>query len=342
MVLTSIMCIGLYAWVIKFKGQFNTSYRLAFLISIILAFVVMIILFIRLSSYFSRKKMKDIEVQPITKMKESSIYLGLKKDYGRLKLWLLLPLCSFLILAFLKTEENLVSIVIDASGSMADENGLETGKNNLINTLSDLDAQTSDFVISISPHPNESECADYTLFSDILKISDPNQLCSYTVPLQKELPIELIQNLEAGGNEYIFYAIWQNYLVSKQLELDRPKQYDNKIVIIISDFIDASNNFFDVPLCNTSSDYDSFYEGNAFLINLIAPDEPAMPFVTEFENCYPGNTYEGHDTTDYSFAIEDIVNDLKANSWYFVFWILFLYLAGCAIIILISPKKLLV
>ncbi|MDO5980942.1 hypothetical protein [Flavivirga spongiicola] len=333
------MGLSLYSWVINFKGYFSLDYRFTFLLSIIIVQTVLIITFFRLTSYFSRKKIQEIETQPITRIKESQTYLKLKKDFSRLKIWLLLPLTSFLLLFLLKNEQNLVSIVIDASGSMSD-GGLETGKSNLINTLGNLNQKTTDFVISVSPHPNESECIEYTTFSDILKKNNPDQLCSYTVPLQNELPINLIQNLQASGNEFIFYAIWHNYLVSRQLETDNLKTYDNKIAIIISDFRDGPEGFFDTQLCNDSYGYDAFYEGNAFLINLKAPDLSAEPFVNEFENCYPGNTYEGYDTDNYSFAIEDIVHDLKTNTWYFPFWVLVIYLIGCIIIILLSPKKL--
>lgn len=330
--------IGCYSWANDFKGIIDVSYRFGILLSVIISFLIAIVILSRLRIVFTRHKLKHLTIQPITEISEFNKYLFLKKAFDKIKYWLIIPALGFLFLGFYQIQYNLISIVIDSSGSMGGGE-LDKGKEALINTLEQLDFISTDFVISVSPHENEKECPGYTDFRQLLKIRNPDKLCSYTVLFTNESPVEFIRNLDADGNEYIFYAIWQNYLISEQLVADNLKAYDNKVSIIISDFRDADENYFNADICDEAYGFDGFYNGNCFLIDL--KEGTPEKFVSEFKKCYPDNVYNGHNIDDYSFALEDIFKDLKGKTYYFIIWLATFYVICSFIIIFINPKKLL-
>ncbi len=338
--ITALLVIGIscFVWSYDFNGALDESFRLSLLISLIITFLCSIIAMANLKQNFVRSKSKNLITQPITQYSELNCLLLLRKAYRKIKIWLLLPLFGFIFLAFNKNESNLVSIVIDSSGSMGG-GGLEQAKKSLSSTLAELNPETTDFVISVTPFGNyEADCYDYTKLSELLSITRPEQLCTFTQTFANESPVDLISNLSAEGNEYIFYAIWKNYLSSRQLSNDRANEYDQRYQLIISDFLDATKEFFDTRICS-SLEYNEFYDNNVYVINLLKDQQER--FAQDFEVCYPGHVYNGYQTDDYAFALEDVFREFATKTWYFIVWIALIYIIGSVIILSLTPTRLL-
>jgi len=342
-----IVILSFHSWAIDFRGYFDSSFRLSFIISICLAFLIAIIKYFQLKNFYTRNNLKNITNQPITALKEKSVYLNLKRAFGKFKLWVLLPLFGFLLLFLTKERHTLISIVIDASGSMADGR-LDYGKNGLTKTLKLLSDENTDYIISVSPHNEESQCLSYTNFRDILSITDPERLCSFTaLPFLEESPINFINDISYyegvnSNHAHILYSLWHNYLVSKQFLGNNQKVYDTKSVIIASDFQDedlagALPTFFNDNVCNEQYGYVDFYGDNVFIINL---NDRRETFITKFEECNIGAVYDGFNIDTYSTAIQEIFDDMKPKSWYFVIWIALFYVVLSIVFFSINPKKL--
>ena len=347
LVSTILFCLAIYAWVINFKGYFEESYRFVFLLSLFVTFLFAIIKYMELGELYKRNNLKNITIQPITHIGENQKYLSLKKDFEKFKLWLFLPAIGFLLLFLFHKKHTLVSIVIDASGSMSEI--LATGKKGLIETFSEVDYKTTDFIISVTPKQGGDDKCNYTTFSSILEVTDPNKICIEGPKVfHDESPNDFIDNVTVykGSSGYILHSIWQNYLRSKQIAEDTT--YDEKIMLVASDFIEVYDesfkaesyylpSFFDSSICDEKYGFSDFYNENAFLINL---DDKRGTFVTKFEECYPNSIYDGYDAEIYISAIKEIFTDIKPKTWYFIMWLATFYIIFSLIIIIINPKKL--
>lgn len=346
LVASVLIAIATYSWSIDFKGYFDLSFRFVFIISLSLVFILAFIKYLKLRNYYTRNTLKNITVQPVTALQENTIYMVLKRAFDKFKLWLILPILGFIFLFSVKENKTLISIIIDASGSMTDGR-LDAGKEGLKKTLQGINSITTDYIISVTPHQEEDECPEYITLSEILQQTNPERFCSYTAaPFSGELPIDFINNISPyeginSDHAHVLFALWQNYLIAKQFVDDNQKEYQDKIMLVVSDFHDrdlgnALNTFFDTNICNDTYGYSEFYSDKAFIINL---NEKRETFVSKFEDCYPNAIYDGYNIEEYSNAIEDIFGDVQSKTWYFVIWLGVLYLLFLILFFSVNPKK---
>ncbi|MEL7003958.1 MAG: hypothetical protein AAFN93_14645 [Bacteroidota bacterium] len=338
--ITGLFIVGVscYLWLIDFEGLPSPGLEFGLLMSYVIMLSIAFQQLYACSASFAPEKFKNVARPAVTESREVANKVRLIQSFHKARLWPLIGALGFIVLAFISPRFGLVSIVLDTSGSMGDGR-FQKGRESLGNTLNAVDPVYNDFVLSVSPYEDyEDGCKPYVSLEEIFSSVDPDDFCTYSEVFLDEVPGDLIANLETDGNEYLIYAIWQNYLLSRQLVEDNLRKYDVQLMLVISDFEDGEDIKWDAQICNATYNFDDFYQDNAYLVNL-REDGSLMPFASMFADCYPGNVLAGYNLTDYDFALQGVLEDLKARSWHFIIWLVLLFLVFGAASLLINPKK---
>jgi hypothetical protein len=326
----------IYWWATKFYDR----HPLAFihLLCLFLLLLLPIINLLVLRRYYKREALREITSQPKTEIQQITFADTARKSFAILKRWGILVAAGGLLgtaIWGLKSDKNLVSIVIDNSSSM--DQALINGKQALTNTFTMLNKNTNIIITSFKNEP----AAQKKTVDDVLRI---NKYGNVSVTQFFENPgdaINAINGISAEGGSPILQNIWENYLFVKQTR--DIKQYKNTCLLVITDGIDnlnesiANNPKF---LCQSPEfneifpsenfhfiDVEGNYEFDSAVIQRIALFDKAVKCGYDIQN--------GKSLDDYILATEDALKDFKKD-WRLPIWMGIIYLIYVLTILFIN------
>lgn len=247
--LCAVFC---YVWS---TSAYYTKVRPEFvhLLSFLVAMLIPLWGLLVLRGKYNQVNFKEISRLPFTAKERDRFHNAARKDFNKLKSWLLLPALGFLLLFALNYRQaNLISFILDNSSSM-DEH-IENGKDALSRTINELDAN-NDVIIGwfTETRPmrqNVMEIVQETAYQNLLGehslITDRNQVSQY------------LSNVPRTGTTPLCEVIWSNYLYAQNAALN--KVYDRKMLIIVTDGAGAISKYAEVQdfLCS-QAEFDEFF-----------------------------------------------------------------------------------
>jgi len=332
MILVAIIC---YCWS---KNLFAASHlELAFIISLFLAFVVPIISFLVLRSYWEKTKVNEITKQPISAEQARNNIPFINKAFHKSKFFYLLPLIGFLFLLFsLNKGQNLISIVYDNSPSMIGNNAIDA----LYKTFEKLDKNNEIIFTNLNNNTSELESCKRNL-KDILAIKQSNKIkagsCSiFDTPEFAKQGFKL--TFEEALGSPICEVIWKMWLFTKENKSNT--EYKNKLLIVITDGDDLlvindlqqnSKFLFD------DTEFAEYYTPeNTHIVDYSADGGGAV--IKKFEESgaiiYPAVT----SVDDYLTALDDALLSFQ-NNILLIIWTIVICVLGTIIGLVITPKK---
>ncbi len=332
-----IVGIACYLWNIGFYKE--TNLELSHLISLITVLSLIIYGLSQIAKSHSKNGLKNLVSYPLSRYELDKFANFVLTDFKKVRLWILVPLIGFVIFFLIKQQDqNLVSIVIDTSGSMQMANvvgeiPLETGKEALSNTIKMFGDKTDVIITSFEEGNYKQSIADITS-SNMESLSGLNDLFYGN---DKDGLLNYIQTLglEDSGSP-ICETIWKNFLFTKQ-QMDE-RSYDNIASIIITDGEEAVSFFtggFDISnfFCSDPS-YNEFFEPETVSVIDLGTGDNA--FIQKAEEC--GFAVEdGTNMVSYTNALDNILRDFK-NLYYFIYWLIIICVIFIIIAFIITPK----
>lgn len=162
-------------------------------------------------------------------------FKAMKRHMRVYMLLFLLTTVPFALLLVRTNSSNLISIVLDNSGSM--NQYLDYGAVSLTNVLAES-PRKSEYVfttLEIRPSYSPKDSTVQQYFETIVNTTDPNRLPTSTATYSQ--PQGLINDflqVSAAGSTPLLQGIWQNYLTAK----NNFAHYKNRKMIIVSDGAD--------------------------------------------------------------------------------------------------------
>ena len=334
-VITATTIIGLicYWWSVNYFSK--NPLQLSILISLFISLLIPILSFVSLRRFFSNENLKGITNQPKTpnQLEESISYS--KKAFRKNKLcYLLIPIGFLFLLFSLNKGENLISIVFDNSGSMANKNAIEA----ISETFDNLD-NNNQIVFTTLEGLIEDKSTGKSSINDILATKNYTQLQAGNVvffddPKSAKNGLNQISN-ECYGSP-ISESIWKSFLYIK--ETLQNNSYKKKLLIIITDgddivgpTIPTGKFFFDDE---SFSDY--FPSDKVFIIDY--SEGITHPLLQKFQNAGCESYNVTNNKQDYINALDSALNSFK-NNWNLIYWTIIFTVLMSIVALLIEPKK---
>ena len=330
-----LLLIIIYKW--HFTNFFSTNHiQFILLFSVFLLLVLQASSFFRFSSFFDRNKSSLIFYPGIGSRSSNETRNMAVREYNKTKIWLILPLFSFLLLLVPENNKNLISILIDNSSSM-NGNGetnapIEIGKTAITNTLSCLDSKT-DIILSWFSSPLERGYKSN--FNEIKKERQSTNLsASNNGFIGTGGALSYLNNISIIPPTPLIETIWSNFLYSK--EFSQENQYDKKVSIIITDgkesvIQDDINSF---SFCETDGP-ESFFD-NISIINM--GGKPSDPFFRKASGCSIYIEENGLDEVSYENALNQFLIEF-IKDWAFIMWLALLAIIPILISLMIHVQK---
>lgn len=333
MVLVAIIC---FCWTKNITAE--SHLELAFIISLIFAFIVPIVSLILLRGYWEKTKVNEIINQPVSSVQAQNNIPFINKAFNKTKIWYFLPFIGFLFLLFsMNSGKNIISIVYDNSISMNGSNAISA----LTQTFGKLDINNEIIFTNLNNRSSDlSTCK--TNIKDILAIKQSNKIkvgscIPYNTPEEAKLNFQ--STLSDAEGSPICEVTRKMWLFTKENNIAN-NDYKNKLLIIITDGDDLlvkedlqqNNKFlfddtefaeFYAPEDTHIVDYST--DGNSLVIEKFR-DHGAI--------VYPAVT----SVDDYLAALDDALLSFQKNI-YLIVWTIVICVFGTIIGLLITPKK---
>jgi hypothetical protein len=347
-VVTGLVVLSVCFW--WAKGYYSQVYPIQFsqLLTIILLAVFGIIIQVKLRNFFSQDTLTELVKQPISEYEQTNIVNLLKKEFNKNRLWLILPIASFLaVFLFLQFKSKvLISIVMDNSGSMASSDAMKYGQDALNKTFSTMSDKYTQVVISSFPDEEPKESGPFKNFGELVKTTNPSQVRANTTIASTLIEASnLITNLPGDKEFGLNNAMWNNYLTSKQLTEAQP--INERVMLIISDGMEFSSEWYGTNTLCTNADFDEFYEGKVFWIDLLNRESLGSKigeilnmdgFSTMMHECYDAQIYNGFTMEDYNIALGNIMNEFELN-YMLIYFALGIVLIFALVMFLLTPPS---
>jgi hypothetical protein len=332
MVLVATLC---YNWS---KNLFAESHlELAFLISLLLSFVVPIVSFAVLRGYWEKTRVNEIVEQPISAEQARNNIPFINKAFNENKIWYLLPLIGFLFLLFsLNRGTNLISVVYDNSTSMDGNNAIDA----LSKTFESLDKNNEIIFTNLNNNQSQLDNCKRTL-QDIFAIKQSSTIKAGLCSIY-DTPESAKQNFQSTFAESlgspICEVIWKMWLFTKEYKGNN--EYKNKLLIVITDGDDLivkddlkrnSKFLFD------NIEFAEYYTpDNTHIIDYSEGGDGIV--IKKFEESgaivYPAVA----SVDDYLSALDDALLSFQ-NNIYLIIWVIVICALGTIIGLIITPKK---
>lgn len=343
-----IICISITFWSQNIYIEDSPHLNLSHLLSLFISLTISIVFFIILGLKYRQDKIQEIISQPYTTNLRNDSTLKAKKAYKKIKLVAIIPLIGFLCLfGELDKEENLISFVVDNSGSMDQPSAFgddsrpksEIAQQALNQVFNELEDHNHIVLTTIEPGRGNNESSKET-FESIVTTRDINDLRGRSVYFNNSSEAltgynELILTNEVDGSP-ISEIIWRNYIYTNQIA--QSSKYENIVLIIITDGGESLTyeSFF-----NSIDEFSEFYaEENILFVDTEGNVEAEGKINSFFEEVI--NTgYEiedGSSVDNYYFAINDILKKFNKN-WFFVYWILAIFGIYAIVFLIVKPTK---
>lgn len=308
------------------KGIYSNGLSIQFsqLVSLILLSITGVFIHLKFRSYFKQDSIIELMKQPISEYQQTNQLNTLRKEFIKNRLWLLVPIVSFgsLFIFLLFRNKVLISIVMDDSGSMENNNAMQYGQLALTNTFESMENDYTQIVISSFQDPS-SASQEFKNFEDLSEVTNAALVKANTVIANSvQEASSFIVSLTGGKGYGLNKAIWNNYLTSKQLEESNLNTSAERVMLIVSDGEEYGTDWYrPLTLCG-NSDFDTFYNGQIFWIDL--KDRTVIPegskeyidhhgFHAMMQECYGGHIYPGFSMDDYNIALDDIMAQFELN-----------------------------
>lgn len=333
MVLVAIIC---YCWS---KNIFAGSHlEFAFIISLILAFIVPIVSLILLRGYWEKTKVNEITQQPVSAVQAQNNIPFINKAFAKTKIWYFVPFIGFLFLLFsFNSGKNLISIVYDNSTSMNGSNAIGA----LTQTFGTLD-NNNEIIFTTLNNRNSELATCKTNIGSIMAIKQSNKIkVGSSIPYNT--PFEARQNFqstisEAGGSP-ICEVTWKMWLFTKENNKEN-NEYKSKLLIIITDGDDLivkedlqRNKKF---LFDDTEFAEYYTPDNTYIVDYSADGNGVV--IEKFRNygatIYPAVT----SVDDFLSALDNALLSFKKNI-YLIVWTIVICILGTIIGLVITPKK---
>ena len=355
MILVAIICYC------RSKNIFaEEKLELAFLISLIIAFIVPIVSFLVLREYWEKNKVNEITNQSISAYQAHNQIPFLNKSFNKNKIYYLLPFIGFLFLLFsLNSGINLISIVFDNSGSMDFSNSYTA----LNKTFSKLDNNNQIIITTLNGLDEHWDGKKETM-NDIMDTKSSSKLKAgrnFSHPTPLDAKNNLMQVLQSNDIVYgspICEAIWKMWLFTKEEKANT--NYQNKLLILITDGDDNCikdvNNISQIQPANgedgktTAWGSSKFFYDNDEFVEYFTPENTyiidyspggSSVLINKFENegatVYPAIT----SVDDYLDALSEVLHSFQ-NDKYLIAWTIAICLIFTIIGLLIFPKKIMI
>jgi len=311
--------------------------ELAFIISLTIAFIVPIISFAWLRSYWNKYRINNITGQPISAEQARSNIPFINRAFNKNKLFYLLPLIGFLFLLFaLNSGKNLISIVFDNSVNM----DLNAATGALSKTLSRLDEHNEIIFTNLNNKISDKE--DNVSFKDILAIKQSKKIkvgSNYAYNTPKDANLSFQSTLSDAEGNPICEAIWKMWLFTKETKANN--EYKNKLLIVITD---GNENYIDV---NSLQQVGKFFYEDVEFADYYAPENT---HVIDYSKAGPGIVVKKFEengasiysavtsSDDYLSAFDNALLSFQKNS-YLIAWTIAICVLFTLIGLCITPKK---
>jgi hypothetical protein len=331
-VLVAIIC---YCWT---KNVFAyTHAELAFIISLIFAFVVPIVSLFVLRGYYEKSRMNEITGQSISAKQASDNISVIRKAFNKNKIYYLLPLIGFLFLLFsLNAGKNLISIVFDNSGTMEGTDSYIA----LNQTFEKLSDNNEILITTLNGLPTDWQQGQSGTMQSVMTIKSSSKIkagknYSFNTPLEAQNGLNTILNTgEAVYGSPICEATWKMWLFTKETKSN--VTYKNKLLILITDgeenLVKDLNKFF-----YDDTEFAEYYTPeNTHVIDYSQTGNGIL--IKKFEdsgaNIYPAVT----SVDDYLNALDEALASFQ-NNFYLIVWIIVIYVIFSIIGLCITPKN---
>lgn len=333
MVLVAIIC---YCWTKNITAE--SHLELAFIISLIFAFIVPIVSLILLRGYWEKTKVNEIIHQPVSSVQAQNNIPFINKAFNKTKIWYFLPFIGFLFLLFsMNSGKNIISIIYDNSISMNGSNAISA----LTQTFGKLDVNNEIIFTNLNNRGSDlSTCK--TSINDILAIKQSNKIkvgscIPYNTPEEAKLNFQSTLSVAEGSP--ICEVIWKMWLFTKENNKAN-NIYKNKLLIIITDGDDLlvkedlqQNNKF----LFDDTEFAEFYTPEDMHIVDYSTDGNSL--VIEKFRDYGATVYPAVTSVDdYLSALDDALLSFQKNI-YLIVWTIVICILGTIIGLVITPKK---
>lgn len=342
LIVSSLLVAGFFVAMICYcwsKNIFAESHlEIAFIISLILAFIVPIVSLILLRGYWEKTKVNEITQQPVSAVQAQNNIPFINKAFTKTKIWYFVPFIGFLFLLFsLNSGKNLISIVYDNSTSMSGNNAISA----LTQTFGKLDNNNEIIFTNLNNKMSDlSNCK--ANIDGILAIKQSNKIKVGTCT-PYNTPDEARQNFQSTISDAegspICEVTWKMWLFTKENNKEN-NEYKRKLLIIITDGDDRivkedlqySNKFlFD------NTEFAEYYTPeNTYIVDYSTDSTGVV--IDKFRNygatIYPAVT----SVDDYLSALDNALLSFKKNI-YLIVWTIVICVLGTIIGLVITPKK---
>lgn len=333
MVLVAIIC---YCWTKNIIAELHLE--LAFIISLIFAFIVPIVSLILLRGYWEKTRVNEITDQPVSSIQAQNNIPFINKAFNNTKIWYFLPFIGFLFLLFsFNSGKNIISIVYDNSISMDGSNAISA----LTQTFGKLDINNEIIFTNLNNRDAElSNCKRN--IKDILAIKQSNKIkvgscIPYNTPEEAKLSFQ--STLSDAEGSPICEVTWKMWLFTKENNKIN-NDYKNKLLIIITDGDDLlvkedlqQNNIF---LFDDTEFADFYTPENTHIVDYSTDGNSIV--IEKFRN-YGATVYPAVTSVDdYLSALDDALLSFQKNI-YLIVWTIVICVLGTIIGIVITPKK---
>ncbi|MDB4583892.1 VWA domain-containing protein [Draconibacterium sp.] len=329
--------IGLicYWWTQNYFSAHPLQLSLLFALTISLS--IPLISLINLRKYYTQARIKEITDQPKTTNQLNAVIILTKDAFNKNKVFFLIPLLGFLLLAFyLLKGNNLIAFVFDNSGSMTQTTAVEA----LSETFDNLE-ENNKIVLTTLNGPNYVQKSNAKRsISELMSISNSSRLYagnikSFQNPIEAKGEVLQITGFECCSP--ICESIWKTYLYINENMAN--ETFRKKLLVVISD---GEDNYISESLTNGRFFFDdeSFAEffpaENIFVIDY--SNGNSNPFLRRVANegcdVYPAeNNKQG-----YLDALDNALQSFK-NNWFLIYWTIVIFSIFTIVGLLIQPKK---
>lgn len=324
-----------YMWAKNLFSHYH--WQLSLLISLMVAMIIPIISLVNLRSYYSSEGIKEITGQPKTPNQLEGVIVLTKKAFSSNKIYFIIPLIGFLFLfAYLYKGTNLITIVFDNSGSMIPTDAISA----LEETFNNLD-DNNEVVLTTLNGPNYKPNTNAkTSITDLMQVKKSGDLSagnvsSFQNPYEAKNAVSKITGFECCSP--ICESIWKSFLFIKESKSNIT--YKHKMLIVITD---GDDNYINESLKTGKFFFDdkNFEEylspENVFIIDYSGG--VSNIFMQKFLNA-GCDVYEAiNNKQGYLDALDNALQSFK-NSWYMIYWTIFIFTIFTIIALLIQPKK---
>jgi len=292
--------------------------------------LALVLLYIKFASNFDRYKVRNLYLPAFTIGENARFLKGTRKLFDKTKLWLALPLASFLLLLLYFIKPNyLVAVLIDNSSSM--EAHVETGKAAISETFSELDDH-SDLILSWFTEKNPKQD-----ISRVISMRNWSQLEGKHYFFQdKYQALQHLESIDLVGGTPLYETLHSLFLYAQEQVANT--NYAKKVLIIVSDgaeaYIQNDRATLSQILCSNDQ-FDAFWD-DVGLMNM-GGDLTGPFFDLAMNQC---NYYVEEDATSlssYKIGLDQMIQEFK-HSWFFPIWMASIFGISLVVCLTISPK----